>query len=289
MSAPAGERAATSRAWSSALRAVVERLGCERPLAVLDLETTGNVPSRDRIVEIGVVRIDRDARIAELATLVHPGVPIPPEATAIHGITDEAVASSPPFARIASEVVALLDGADLCGYNVRRFDLQVLRAELARAGFDFSLAGRRIFDPFVIFRRQEPRDLGAAVRFYCGDTHAGHRAADDVAATIRVLAAQLERYDGTLPASADALHAYCEDRQPSWVDAEGKIAWRGEEACWNVGRQAGRPLRDLARVERGFLLWVLERDFPPDTKAIVQEALAGRFPSRGTEPERPDE
>lgn len=247
---------------------------------MLDLETTGNVPSRDRIVEIGVVRIDRDRRISELATLVHPGMPIPPEATAVHGITDEAVASAPPFARIAKEVVALLDDADLCGYNLRRFDLHVLRTELTRAGVGFSLAGRRIFDPFVIFRRQEPRDLGAAVRFYCGDTHVGHRAAEDVAATIRVLAAQLERYDGTLPASADALHAYCEDRQPGWVDAEGKIVWRGDEACWNVGRQAGRPLRELARLERGFLLWVLERDFPTDTKTIVQDALAGRFPCR---------
>jgi len=263
-----------------ALRGLAARLGGERPLVALDVETTGNAPARDRIVEIGLVRIDPAGPISRLATLVHPGIPIPPEASAIHGITDAMVAEAPPFAAIANEVMILLDGADLCGYNLRRFDLPVLTAELARAGCVFSVRGRRIFDPFVIFRREEPRDLRAAVRFYCGEAHTGHRAVEDVAATVRVLAAQLQRYTGTLPDTADALHAYCEDRHASWVDAEGKIVWRADEACWNIGRQAGRPLRELARSERGFLLWVLERDFPADTKAIVQDALAGRFPVR---------
>ena len=279
MNAAAGSVAGDA-GWAPALRALAVRLGCDRPLVVLDLETTGSAPALDRIVEIAVVRVEPCTRVSHLATLVHPGVPIPPEATAIHGITDDAVASAPPFTAIARDVATLLEDADLCGYNLRRFDVPVLAAELARAGLSFSLTGRRIFDPFVIFRRQEPRGLGAAVRFYCDDTHAGHRAVEDVAATIRVLSAQLDRYAEALPCAPDALHAYCEDRQPSWVDAEGKIVWRGDEACWNLGRQAGRPLRELARLERGFLKWVLERDFPADTKTIVQDALAGRFPVR---------
>ena len=114
-------------------------LKLERPLAVLDLETTGVDPGSDRIVEVGVLKLSpgRRARSA-IAALVHPGLPIPAAATTIHGITDEDVADRPRFRRIAPGLARLLEGADLAGFNLRRFDLPLLTAEFRRAGVAFA-------------------------------------------------------------------------------------------------------------------------------------------------------
>src|SRR5262245_4490625 len=167
--------------------AVFQHLSLQRPLAVVDLETTGVDPQRDRIVEISVLRftppIDRVHRTRRL----NPGIPIPTEATQIHGITDEDVADEPGFAEVAPSLLAFLDGCDLCGYNLKRFDLRVLVAEFERAGLTFDLEGRSIIDPMQIFHHYERRDLGAAVQFYLNrDQENGHSAESDVAATADV-------------------------------------------------------------------------------------------------------
>jgi DNA polymerase-3 subunit epsilon len=148
------------------------RLKLQRPLAFVDLETTGTDPLADRIVEVAVLTFSPGQEPpARFLRLVNTGVPIPRAATALHGITDRDVVRKPTFAHVAPRLARHLDGADLAGFNLRRFDLPFLAAEFRRAGVALDLTGRAILDPLQLFHAREPRDLAAALRFYCGCEH----------------------------------------------------------------------------------------------------------------------
>lgn len=270
----------------SAAQFIAERFKLTRPLAVLDTETTGVNVEQDRIVELAIVRLSPSslfpADISCQRWLINPGAPIPPSATEIHGITDQDVLNCPQFPSLAPLVASTLSGCDLMGYNVRRFDIRILQAEFARARTPWPCADARIIDPFSVFVQREPRDLAGALSFYCQRTphqDEAHHALDDVAMTIEVLAGQLERYDD-LPASIDEMHTYCEARDASWIDQTGKVLWRDGRAVLAVGKHAGVPLQLLAVNERQYLQWMLAKDFPEDTKAIISKALGGIFPQR---------
>jgi DNA polymerase-3 subunit epsilon len=170
-------------------------LSLNRPLAVLDLETTGVDPQTDRIVEVSVLKVLPDGDRQHRTCRVNPGIPIPAAATAVHGITDADVAGEPSFGQVAAALEEFLRGCDLCGFNIKRFDLPLLYAEFRRAGVPFVLEGRALVDPQEIYHHFERRDLTSAVRFYLGRAHHGaHSAAADVLATAEVLDAMLGRY-----------------------------------------------------------------------------------------------
>jgi len=268
----------------------VERLGSElsaqltltRPLVCVDLEATGVAVERDRIVQFAAASIFPDGRVTTWSSLVNPEQPIPPDATAIHGISDAMAASAPTFAQLAPAVAALLSGCDLAGYNVDRFDRRMLAAEFRRAGLEDPTAGARVIDAYALFVRQEPRSLEAALRFYgVGEAkRRAHDAASDVEATVAVLVAQLKAYPD-VPKSVDALHGWLSPGDPNRIDADGRLVWRDGVAAIGFGAQAGTALADLAANNRGFLEWMLRKDFSDEVKAIVRHALAGRFPVRG--------
>ena len=258
-----------------------------RPLVCVDLEATGIWPGKDRIVQIAAASIFPDGSVSTWSSLVNPGQPIPPVVTNIHGITDAMVVSAPTFAQLAPTVTALLSDCDLTGYNVERFDRRLLAAEFGRAGFDDPMVGARVIDAYTMFVRKEPRGLDDALRFYGVQqgqaTRQAHDARSDVEATVAVLAAQLRTYPD-LPRTVDALHDWLNPSDPNRIDADGKLLWRDGVATVAFGAQAGTSLVDLASGDRSFLEWVLRKDFSDEVKAIVQEALEGRFPVRG-EPE----
>ena len=257
------------------------RLQLDRPLAFLDIESTGANRATDRIIDLAIIRLEPDGRREEALFRVHPGVPIPPEVSKIHGIRDEDVKDAPPFAQVADAIAQMLAGCDLGGYNLLRFDIPMLQEEFRRAQRTFDMTGRRIIDVQRIYHRREPRDLSAALMFYCGQTHAGaHGALADTDATIRVLEGQLERYPD-LCRDAAGLAEYSNPAQPGWVDAEGKLAWDKEgEVVLNFGPQKGKRLRDLVKGDKGFLDWMLKKDFSTELKNIIREALLGRYPPR---------
>ena len=143
----------------------------DRPLVFLDLETTGLDVRNDRIVELAVIRVTPQGDVLERVRRFDPGIPIPPEATAIHGITDEDVADEPPFCSRARSLLRLLEGCDLAGFNIRRFDLPMLLEEIRRCGLSLDVSGRRIVDVQHVFHREERRDLTAAARFYLDRAH----------------------------------------------------------------------------------------------------------------------
>jgi DNA polymerase-3 subunit epsilon len=259
------------------------QLTLERPLVCLDLETTGTVSSTDRVVQIATAAIAPDGQVTTWSTLVNPQRPIPAESTAIHGISDAMVATAPTFADLVPVLTTLLESADLAGYNIQRFDRQVLAAEFQRVGAPDPTRHARVVDAYRILTRQEPRRLDDALRLYHMEDAAPprrpHDAASDVEATVAVLVGQFRAYPDA-PRTVDALHQWLFPRDPSWIDEEGKLAWRNGEASINFGAHTGRPLVDLAVDDRGVLEWILRKDFPEDVKAIVRDALAGRFPTR---------
>ncbi len=252
----------------------------ERPLAFIDIESTGVNPRLDRIIDLAVVKLHPDGKRETFTFRFHPEMPIPPAATAIHHITDADVAGCPSFREGATEVIKVMDGCDLAGFNIIRFDIPLLAEEFSRASFKFNLDAFRVLDAQRIFHKQEPRDLTAAVAFYCGNLHPGaHGAEADALAALNVLDAQFRKYRD-LPQTMDELHAYCAPpRDPAWADRNGRLKWVNGELTINFGVQnIGRKLRDLAQTNAKFLKWILASDFPGDTKRIVADALEGRWP-----------
>jgi DNA polymerase-3 subunit epsilon len=257
----------------------MSRLKLKRPLVWVDLETTGLDPRRDRIVEISVIREEPDGASEQKTRRVNPGMPIPPEATAIHGITDEDVRQEPGFDLLAKGFAKFLEGADLGGFGISRFDIPMLSAEFQRAGLEFSLEGRCVVDVQRIFHKNEPRDLSAACRFYLDrELDSAHTSAADAAAAREVLAAQLERYSD-LPDEVSEIDGLFRDT--SWIDAEGKLAWRSGEAAINFGKHRGRTLRELAGSEPDYLRWMMGRDFSTEVTKVIEAASRGEFPKSG--------
>jgi DNA polymerase-3 subunit epsilon len=182
-------------AFAATAARLASELGLDRPLVFFDLEATGVDTADDRIVELSLIRIEPDGGLDLLDTLVDPGRPIPAGATRIHRIHDEDIDGAPTLAELSLEVLRLLKGADVSGYNLGWYDVPLLQNELARAGHDVDLTVHRIVDVCTIFKRMERRTLSAAVKFYCDDEISGaHTASGDVLATMRVLAGQISRY-----------------------------------------------------------------------------------------------
>ena len=255
------------------------QLKVKRPIIIFDIEATGVNVQQDRIVDICAIKIFPDGHQDVKKRLVNPEIPIPKEASEIHGITDADIADAPAFSSIAKEIDAILSGCELGGYNAARFDIPLLVAEMERAGVHFDLSDRKIIDAQRIFHQREPRDLTAALKFYCNETHHdAHTSLGDVMATIRVLEGQYERYPD-LPEDIEKLHDYCNPRHPHWVDQQGRIRWVNGEAAINFGKNQGRLLRNLIETDSGFLHWILQNDFPIDTKQVIRDAMKGVFPS----------
>lgn len=260
------------------------KLQISRPIAFFDIESTGINSANDRIIDLAVVKLMPDGSRETFSWRLNPGIPIPKSATAIHGISDADVANSPSFSDKAAEILACFEGCDLAGFNVLGYDIPLLQAEFARVKMAFNMTGRNVVDGARIFHQKERRTLTAALKFYCNDEHTdAHGALADVEATIRVVESQLDRYDD-LPGTIEELSAWCNPKNPNAIDAQGKIVWNDDnEASINFGKNQGQTLRSLVRNDEGFLQWILKKDFPEDTKAIVRAALDKKFPVRKLE------
>jgi DNA polymerase-3 subunit epsilon len=171
------------------------KLKLSRPICFFDLETTGTNIAKDRIVEIAILKVHPNGNKESRSWLVNPGIPIPPEVSAIHGITDEKVAGEPTFKDLSREISQMIQGCDLAGFNSNRFDIPLLAEELLRADLDFDMKNTVAVDVQTIFHKMEKRTLGAAYQFYCGkELTDAHSAVADTRATYEVLMSQLDRY-----------------------------------------------------------------------------------------------
>jgi DNA polymerase-3 subunit epsilon len=240
-----------------------------KPLAFIDLETTGINLGTDRIVEIAIVKILSDGSQTTKRKLINPGMPIPKASSDLHGITDEMVKDAPTFKQVAQELKQILDGCDLAGYNSNRFDIPLLVEEFLRAGVDFDMKGRRMLDVQQIFYKMEPRTLSAAYQFYCGKTLEGaHSAAVDASATYEILQSQLERYESLGNTMDTILKSVGED---PIVDFARRFVWENGVEVFNFGKFKGKPVADVLRSEPQYYDWMMKGDFPQHTKQKLTE------------------
>lgn len=259
------------------------KLQLKKPLVILDLETTGLNIVESRIVEITLLKIQPDGKENLRTYLVNPEMPIPPEATRVHGIKDSDVADKPTFKQIAHQILEFIGNADLAGYNIHQYDLPVLVEEFLRADIEFDYEKRNIVDVQVIFYRMEPRTLTAAYKFYCNkDLLNAHTSAADVQATYEVLLAQIERYadkkievDGKLvaPIQNDIEQLARFTTRRKIVDPSGNIVLNDHnELVFNFGKYRGQKLEDIFEKEPQYFDWIQKGQFPQSTKRLAHQA-----------------
>ena len=243
-------------------------LKLHKPLCVFDLETTGVQVAKDRIVEISILKVNPDASRESKTWLVNPEMPIPPDSSAIHGITDEKVKDAPTFRDIASKVLDMISGSDLGGFNSNRFDVPLLAEELLRAGLDFDLSKFKLVDAQTIFHKMEPRNLTAAYQFYCKkDLENAHSAEADVLATFEVLDAQVGHYDD-LPNDIAGLSEISSHHK--FADLAGFIAFDKEDhECFTFGKYKGKRVKEVFQKDLGYYGWIQNADFPLYTKKVL--------------------
>ena len=229
-------------------------LKLHKPLCIFDLETTGTDISKDRIVEICILKVNPDGSRESKTWLINPGIPIPAKASEVHNITDEDVADKPSLKDIAPQIMQMLAGADLGGFNSNRFDVPLLAEEL--------------IDAQVIYHKMEPRNLSAAYKFYCDKTlENAHSAEADTHATFEIIDAQVGKYQ-ELGNNVDALSEF--SYHSKFADLAGNIIYDSEGVeVFNFGKYKGQRVVDVFKKDIGYFGWIQNADFPRYTKKVL--------------------
>jgi len=251
-------------------------------IVIFDLETTGTDVNTCKIVQIAALKLEENWTIkSEKKSYVKPGIPIPKEASDVHGITDEIVKDKLPFDAMADAVYNFFDGCYLAGYNILQFDIPVLQREFAEVGIGWQVDPTRILDAYSIYRHYVPHTLSMAHQHYCGfPLHDAHDAMSDVLGTYNVLKAQMRVHSEADPPLAnfeDAARLSLGNR----ATLDGKLVWNENgEMVIPFGKHAGKTLQELARQAPDYLHWTLKQDFSDGFKHEITEALGGRFRNR---------
>jgi len=244
------------------------QLNLKNNLVIFDLETTGTNPASDRIVEIAYIKIHPNGSELAKSYRINPGIPIPKEATEIHGITDADVADCPTFKEVGRQIARDFEGCDLAGFNSNRYDIPLLAEEFIRNDIDFDLSRHKLVDVQVIFHKMEPRTLSAAYQFYCGkELEGAHGAAADARATYEVLKAQLDRYPDL---KNDIAFLSSFSSQTRNVDLAGKIIYNEDGVeVFNFGKYKDVPVEDVLKKDLGYYGWMMNGEFPAQTKNVL--------------------
>ncbi len=254
-------------------------LQLSKPLAVIDLETTGINLGSDRIVEIAIVKILPDGKKIVKRKLINPEIKIPQVSTDVHGITNEMVKDAPTFRQVANELKQFLDNCDLAGYNSNRFDIPLLVEEFLRIGMEFDNKGRKMVDVQKVFHMMEQRTLSAAYRFYCNKVLEGaHGAEADAVATWEVLEAQVIRYP-QLGTNVESILKCTGEEQ--LVDFARRFIMENGVEIFNFGKHKGRSVVEVLKSEPQYYDWMMKGDFPLHTKQKLTEILNRTLLKRG--------
>ncbi len=263
-------------------------LKLRNPLSFFDLETTGINVVKDRIVEISIVKLLVNGEVVKKTMRVNPTIPIPLESSLIHGIYDEDIKDAPTFKTIAKEIAKFLEGSDLSGFNVLKFDIPVLVEEFLRAEVDFDLSHRKVVDVQRIFHMMEKRNLTAAYKFYCNkDLVDAHSAEADTLATMDILQAQVKLYEGmdvtdmkgnkigVIENNVDILHQLT---NKNLVDLAGRMVFNNEgKEVFNFGKHKNKEVAKIFSAEPSYYDWMMKGDFPLDTKRKLTEIKLRSF------------
>ena len=243
-------------------------LNLKNPLIFFDLETTGVNISKDRIVEISLIKVMPSGQEIEKTLRINPEMPIPAEATAVHHIIDEDVKNAPTFKQVAKELGKFFEGCDIAGFNSNKFDIPLLMEEFLRADVNVDLSRHRFIDVQTIFQKMEQRTLVAAYKFYCGkNLEDAHSANADTKATYEVLKAQLDRYP-ELKNDVEFLSTFSTHNRN--VDLAGRIIYNDQKVpVFNFGKYKGVSVEEVLRKDMGYFGWMMNGDFPLNTKQVL--------------------
>ncbi len=243
-------------------------LNLTKPICFFDLETTGINISKDRVVEISILKVFPDGKEESKTWLVNPEMKIPAEVVAIHGISDNDVKNEPTFKELSKEIYNMIKDSDLGGFNSNRFDIPLLAEELLRSDIDFDMKNTVSVDVQTIFHKMEQRTLSAAYKFYCDkNLDDAHSAEADTKATYHVLKAQLERY-GELENDTKFLAEFSSHKK--FADFAGFISYNKDgEECFAFGKHKNKRVEDVLNDEPGYFGWILNADFPLYTKKVL--------------------
>ena len=250
-----------------------------KPLVIFDLETTGTWVNKDKIVEIGMVKVMPDGKSENYLKRVNPGMPIPPNVSRIINIVDEDVKDAPFFKDIAKDVLSFIGDSDLAGFNIQRFDIPILEREIIDAGFNFHWKDRDIYDAQKVYHIHEKRDLMAAYQFYCNkELKSAHSALGDATATVEILDAQIKKY-GAQEKGIESLKDFEYERSSDYFDKERKFCWWNGELYPTFGKYARKKhIKGIAKEDSRYLEWILTKDFSDEVKTMIGKALEGEFP-----------
>jgi DNA polymerase-3 subunit epsilon len=241
-----------------------------KPICFFDLEATGLDTQRDRAVQFAARYRTVSGVWSFQSTLINPEIPIPPESTEIHGITDEMVKDAPKFRNLADIIHNSMKGCILAGYNLIHFDIPMLWEEFYRAKINWEVDQKLIIDVGNIFKLKHPRDLSAAVKTYCHrEMEDAHNALADVEATADVLMAQLDAHDDLFDMDENQLAEF--SQMDKRVDLAGIIVLNKDGVpVFNTKRNKGVPVVE----DQGYANWMLRSDFSENTKQTILKIIS---------------
>ncbi len=258
-----------------------------RDLVFFDVETTGLNVLRDRIVQIALIKFQKNnPEPVELQMFINPGIPISEESMSIHGITPKDLANKPTFSQVGQKLFDFIGDADLSGYNAARFDIPMLIEEFYRVGLEFDMAIRRVVDVQRIFYKMEPRTLKAALKFYCQqEITDAHDAMADTRATVEIFKGQLNFYQGKnlldeegktieTPIQKDiqALSDFTNDY--NIIDATQRLKYDFNGVMvFNFGKYVGQPVEEVLTKDKNYSHWILEKEFSAQVKQIIRKVV----------------
>ncbi len=250
-------------------------LDLKKSIAFLDLEATGLNITKDRIVEIGIIKINPDGSEERLVQRINPEISIPQEVVEIHGITNDLVKNEPTFKAFSSTLIDFIGNSDLAGYNSNKYDIPLLLEEFVRAETEFSMENRNCIDVQNIFHKMEKRTLEAAYQFYCQkNIENAHSAEADIFATYEVLKAQLDKYSD-LKNDMAFLAEFSQITKNKIADFSGRLAYnKAGELVYNFGKHQNKTVSEILKKEPGYHSWMLNNDFPHYTKKVLREEVA---------------
>lgn len=264
------------------------KLNLRNPLCFFDLETTGTNITHDRILEIAVIKMMPNGEVLRKTDVLNPTIPIPAETTAIHGIGEEDVEGKPTFKEVAKDYARFMEGADLAGFNVLKFDIPVLVEEFLRAGVEFDYSRKKVIDAQKIFHMMEKRTLSAAYKFYLNkELGNAHSAEADTEATMEVLIAQVERYENQPVTNGlnqpvgeikNDMEVLSKLTASELVDLAGRMVMNGKgQEVFNFGKHKNKLVTAVLKEEPSYYDWMMNGDFPLDTKRKLTEIKLRSF------------
>ena len=256
-------------------------LKINKPLVFFDIESTGLDITKDKIIEITILKLSISGRKNTFTFRINPEIPIPSENSKIHGIYDKDVKNSPSFKKVGNQIKKLLYKCDLVGFNILKFDLPILIEEFKNNKISFSINNINIIDVQKLYHLMEKRNLSSAYKFYCNKTlKNSHSSFYDTIATYEIFLNQLKKYDNQevfdlkgnkMGKISKNLYEINNTLNNNMIDLEGRFIMDNEDPVFNFGKYKGKKIKEILKKNPGYFNWIIKGKFSNDTKENLKK------------------